>query len=311
MRKLTLVFLALVLFLRVAPAMSADPLTGRGASPTASETLAMGGSLVLRFAAVQHYMNDRISAALRAVRDGQSHGAWLVILGLAFLYGVLHAIGPGHGKAVVASYFVAHRARWTNGLAMGALISLIQGISAVALVGVLAIFLQWQQFDVLNRSTLVEFVSYGLIALLGAVMFFRAITGRGCAHQAQHGHTHDHAHDLGAGGDHAGGVAALDSKLIVATGLTPCASAIIILLFALANGALGIGIAAVSALSIGMAITVSAIGVASVLGRHAILRVVDGVGIASHRIEQGLAVLGALAIVTASGLMMFDAWIRL
>jgi ABC-type nickel/cobalt efflux system permease component RcnA len=142
-------------------------------------------------------------------------------------------------------------------------------------------------------------------------MFFRAITGRGCAHQAQHDHTHDHAHDHGAGGDHAGGVAALDSKLIVATGLTPCASAIIILLFALANGALGIGIAAVSALSIGMAITVSAIGVASVLGRHAILRVVDGVGIASHRIEQGLAVLGALAIVTASGLMMFDAWIRL
>jgi hypothetical protein len=60
-----------------------------------------------------------------------------------------------------------------------------------------------------------------------------------------------------------------------------------------------------------MAITVSAIGAVSVLGRQAILRVVDGVGIASHRLEQGLAVVGALAIVGASGLMMLDAWTRL
>ena len=312
MRRFSILLLAMALLFRIAPAMCADPLTGRGGASAGSESVTTGGSMVLRFASVQHQLNDRISAAFRAIRDGEAGKAWLVILGLAFLYGVLHAIGPGHGKAVVASYFVANRARWTSGVLMGSMISLIQGASAVILVGLLAIVLQWRQFDVLNRSTLVEFVSYGLIVLLGAIMFFRAITGRGCAHAAagDHDHAHDH-HDHLGGHDHGHGAVALDRKLIVATGLTPCASAIIILLFALANNALGVGIAAVSALSVGMAITVSAIGAVSVLGRQAILRVVDGVGIASHRLEQGLAVVGALAIVGASGLMMFDAWTRL
>jgi ABC-type nickel/cobalt efflux system permease component RcnA len=103
----------------------------------------------------------------------------------------------------------------------------------------------------------------------------------------------------------------LDTRLIVAAGLTPCASAIIILLFALANHAFGVGVAAVAALSVGMAMTVSAIGVLSVLGRHVLLRVLDTVGVQSHRFERGLAVLGAALIVVASALLMMGAWVRL
>lgn len=306
MRKLTFLLLTLLLALRAAPALGADPLTGRGGAPAVTSTMTATSSVVLRFAALQHHLNDEISTAFREVRDGPSGGVWFVILGLAFLYGALHAIGPGHGKTVVASYFVGRRARWTSGVLMGSIISLIQGASAVALVGVLALLLQWQQLDILSRSTLVEFVCYGLIALLGAVMFYRAVTGRGCVQVSGDGQHHSEGHH-----DHGHAVAALDPKLVLATGLTPCASAIILLLFALANDSLGVGVAAVCALSIGMAITVSTIGAASVLGRRALLRVVEGVGMTSHRIEQGLAVVGALAIMSASGLMVLDAWFRL
>jgi hypothetical protein len=86
---------------------------------------------------------------------------------------------------------------------------------------------------------------------------------------------------------------------------------IIILLFSLANEALPVGIAAVASLSLGMAITVSAVGLASVLGRRALARVLDGVGVRAHRLEQGLALAGALAILSVSGFMMMGAWVRL
>jgi nickel/cobalt exporter len=310
-----LILLAIVtLLLGLAPVLRADPLTGGGAPAEASLTdrLPLGSGLVMRLATAQRDLNDSISDAFRRVRETQSRSAMALILGLAFLYGVLHAVGPGHGKAVVASYFVANHSRWTSGIVMGSVISLIQGVSAIVLVGLLAIVLQWRQFDVLNRSTLVEFVSYGLIAALGLVMLYRAVTGKGCAHGPAHSHEHDHDHDHAPSVPAANGtVATLDMRLIVATGLTPCASAIIILLFALANQSLGIGIAAVASLAIGMAITVSTIGVASILGRRALLSVLDSVGVQSHRFEQALSVLGALVIIAASALLMAGAWYRL
>lgn len=311
MRTLKAVLIALVLAFAVAPAASADSITGRGASPETGggASLPFASGLMLRLASAQKQLNDTISAEFRSVRDGGSLLAVLVILGLSFLYGVLHAVGPGHGKAVVASYFVANRARWTAGILMGSLISLIQGASAIAMVGLLAVVLRWRQFDVLNRTTSVEFVSYALIALIGAAMMFRALTGRGHHHPGLGGHEHhDHAHE------HAGGAARshrLDLKLVIAAGVTPCASAIIILLFALANDALAVGIGAVAVLSLGMALTVSTIGVASVLGRHTLLHILDAVGVKSHRFEQGLAAIGAFFIVAVSSLLMLGAWYRL
>jgi len=314
MRTLRAIFTALLLALAIAAAASADSITGRGAPPeSAGASLPFANGFMMRLASAQKRLNDTISAEFRSVRDGGSRMAILAILGLSFLYGALHAVGPGHGKAVVASYFVANRARWTAGIVMGSMISVIQGVSAIAMVGLLAILLQWRQFEVLNRTASVEFVSYALIALLGAAMLFRALTGRGHHHhhrldeREHHDHRHhEHEHAPAAPRPHRP-----DLRLVIAAGLTPCASAIIILLFALANDALGVGIAAVAVLSLGMALTVSTIGVASVLGRHTLLRVLDAVGVKSHRFEQSLAAIGAFCIVAVSSLLMLGAWYRI
>src|SRR5581483_599356 len=176
-------------------AAASDPLTGRAAAAAGGT-----GGLVLSLAAAQHRLNEAISAAFGQLHDGRSGSAFLLVLVLAFCYGALHAVGPGHGKAVVAAYFLANRARWTSGAMMGGLVSLVQGVTAVAVVGLLAVLLQWRQFDVLNRSTLVELVSYGLIGALGLVMLFRAVTGRGCVHQHAEG-AHDHGHEHGSDGN--------------------------------------------------------------------------------------------------------------
>jgi ABC-type nickel/cobalt efflux system permease component RcnA len=306
----------LAVLLGLGPAAAApDPLTHHGALAASSgPALPLGRGMLSEIAAAQHRLNDTISAEFRNAHDTGSRLAILAILGLSFLYGVLHAVGPGHGKAVVAAYFVANRARWTSGITMGSLVSLVQGVSAILLVGALALILRWREFEVLNRTAVIECVSYALIALIGAVMLYRAVTGRGCAHD--HGAHAQGAHDHGAHPDHVngdchGGRARLDARLILATGLTPCASAIIILLFALANGVLGLGIAAVAMLTIGMAATVSSIGVLSVLGRRLVLRLLEATGLESGRLAQGLAIAGALVITTLSSLMMIGAWLSL
>jgi ABC-type nickel/cobalt efflux system permease component RcnA len=286
---------AILLLLSVAAPGWADPF--HAAPPAAAHESA--GGFVAWLAERQHELNEAIADAFHAVETDHSHAALALILGLAFLYGVLHAIGPGHGKSIVASYFVAHHARWTSGILMGGAISLIQGVSAIVLVGVLAVVLQAKQIEVLNRGTAVEFVSYGLIAAIGVWMFYRAAAGKLHAHARDESGAHDHRpHNL-------------DRRLIVATGLTPCASAIIILLFALANDAFGLGILAVAVLTAGMAVTISAIGVFTVLGRRALLALIDTAGMQTHRLERGLAMAAAIVIVGVSGLMMYDSWTRL
>jgi ABC-type nickel/cobalt efflux system permease component RcnA len=307
-RRLALMLAAVVLLLGAGAPVRADPFHHAGPAPgrhepAAPSVAAVGGGFMAWLAASQHGLNDAIAEAFHDVETKNSRTALALILGLAFLYGMLHAIGPGHGKSVVASYFVAHPARWTGGILMGGMISLIQGASAIVLVGLLAILLRAKQIEVLGRSTVVEFVSYGLIVAIGAVMFYRAATGRLHAHDEAGAHPHGH-HDH----HHAG---RLDRRLIVATGLTPCASAIIILLFALANGAFGLGVLTVAVLTVGMAVTISTIGVLVVFGRRALLRIVDKAGMQTHRLERGLAMAAAIVIVGVSGLMMYDAWTRL
>ena len=306
---LLVVAMALIGFATVA---RADPFhrAGSPAQPQQEQEAApsgpvatFGGGGMAWLAESQHRLNEAISDAFHDVETSGSRTALMLILGLAFIYGAIHAIGPGHGKSIVASYFVAHHARWTSGILMGSMISLIQGVTAIVLVGVLAVVLRAKQIEILNRGTVVEFVSYGLIVAIGAWMFYRAASGKLHAHAHVETGGHDHGH---VNHHHR-----LDRRLIVATGLTPCASAIIILLFALANHAFWLGVVAVAVLTIGMAVTISTIGVLTVLGRRALLALIDTVGVQSHRLERGLAMVAAVVIVGVSSLMMYDAWTRL
>jgi ABC-type nickel/cobalt efflux system permease component RcnA len=245
-----------------------------------------------------------MSGEFRSLHETGSRAALLLILSLSFLYGVLHAAGPGHGKAVVASYFIANKAHWTSSIVMGGLISLVQGISAIAIVGVLGLVLRWAQFEILDQTTVIEFVSYGLIALIGVVMLWRALRHSGHFH-------HHHAHD--AGNAHGHGALAcrkLDVRLVLVAGSVPCASAIIMMLFALANDVITVGIVAVLVMSLGMGMTVSALGILAIAARDLASRLFGG-GAGGARLERVLTVLGARMIVTVAGLLMIGAWVQL
>jgi ABC-type nickel/cobalt efflux system permease component RcnA len=244
---------------------------------------------------VQRRLNQTVSRQMRAIAETGSPVALLTVTAVAFAYGVLHAAGPGHGKMVVSSFFLARRARPGRGILIGGLISLLQVLSSIAIVAVLALALDLGGFDIVNRSTWVELVSYGLIVLLGLYMVVEVATGRH-GHHDEHGHRH---------GDRAG------TGLIIAAGLTPCASAIILMLFALANGVFLVGVGAALVMAVGMGITVSVAGLAAIAARSAVVGSLRSRPRAAAWIGRALAVTGASLLTVVGSLFFMSAWTRL
>src|SRR3954452_11582550 len=151
-----------------------------------------------------------LSGTIRAAKtDGSA--AWL-LMGISFAYGIFHAAGPGHGKAVISSYLVANEETWKRGVTLSFASALLQALVAVAVVGIAAALLGATAGTMNNAVWWIEIVSYALIAAMGARLLWvkgRAFlrewgsmrapksVGAAAAH-AHHHHVHDdhrHPHD--------------------------------------------------------------------------------------------------------------------
>jgi nickel/cobalt exporter len=323
-----------------------------------------------------------MSATIRTAKtDGSA--VW-TLLGISFLYGIFHAAGPGHGKAVISSYVVANNETWRRGVVLSFASALLQAFVAVAIVGIARVVLNATAGQLCNAERMIEIVSYGLIALVGARLIW--VKGRGFVNAArglgrplhavgaavtpphdhkQHGHDHDHghahhdhAHDHAHGHshDHSHGAQGQEShgleshghdhhhdhghdhhhhhhhgdehasawghghgpepeelagpggwqrglSAIVAVGLRPCSGAIIVLVFALAQGLFWAGVAATFVMGLGTAITVAAIATLAVGFRSAAAQFAgtrSGYGMLALR---GIEV-GAAVIVLAFGVLL-------
>ena len=145
-----------------------------------------------------------------AIRNAKTDGsaAWL-LMGLSFAYGIFHAAGPGHGKAVISSYLVANEETWKRGIVLSFASALVQALVAIAVVGIAAALLGATAKTMSTAVWWIEIASYALIALMGAQLLYtkgrgflaewallRAPKSVGAAATA-HAHHHDHAHDHG------------------------------------------------------------------------------------------------------------------
>src|SRR5262245_14401354 len=142
-----------------------------------------------------------LSGMIRAARtDGSA--VW-GLFGLSFAYGVFHAAGPGHGKAVISSYLVANEETWRRGVVLSFASALLQALVAVAIVGVAAALLGATAKQMGDTVRWIEIASYALIALMGARLtwvkgrgFLAALRAKPAAQHSAHDH-HEHRHDHG------------------------------------------------------------------------------------------------------------------
>ncbi len=251
----------------------------------------------------QRRINHVLSTSLRDVQSGTGSLALWTLVTVCFGYGVVHTLGPGHGKAVVVAYFLdSSRPRaWIEGIFAGGWIAFTHTLAALLLAGALKLSSTVGLLGAMREVRNVEIVSYTLILLVGIWRLWAGITGR--LHEHPHGdHGHDHHHH---GHDHGHDHHHHDHEppqrtiagwlLLTAAGIAPCAGALIIILLSIALDVLWAGVVGVIAIALGMAITLAAIGMASMVAHRLIIA--EG---RSQEIGRFTAI-GASLIVIATG----------
>lgn len=333
-----------------------------------------------------------LATAMKAMREDGSK-MWLLI-GLSFAYGIFHAAGPGHGKAVISSYMVANEVALKRGILLSFVSALLQGLTAVVVMLLAYFVLRGTAISMTDAAWFMEIMSYILVTLFGAWLLWRKLgptvlrwfgkapayslsaAHAGHSHgghaghshaghsQAPHSHAahahshalhvhddhdhdhshdhhdhaahhhvthdhshHDHAHHDHAHHDHAAGEVcdtcghshAPDPALlsgdrfdwrtawsaVAAVGIRPCSGALIVLSFALLNGLWLGGLLSVLAMSLGTAITVSALATIAVTAKNWAVYFA-GDGRMGNRIHTFVEIGGA-AFVFLFGLLLLSA----
>lgn len=182
--------LAMFLFAFIAGATLAQAQTPLGigsAEPSFSSSFGPLQHVLTTINQYQQQFYHALTAALKAMRDDPLKVLGLV--GLSFAYGVFHAAGPGHGKAVISSYLIANETELKRGILISVLASLAQGVVAILLVGSAYLFLRGTSVSMRDATMFMERASFLLIALFGAWLLFSKIRSIFFGH----GHTHSHA----------------------------------------------------------------------------------------------------------------------
>lgn len=214
-------------------------------------------------------------------RGDLSPGVILLSLLVAMFWGAAHALTPGHGKAMVAAYLVGTRGAPRHAFMLGGAVTIAHTAGVFAL-GIVTLALS--QFIVPEQLyPWLTLVSGLLVVVVGASVLRQRMRDRHRGHHdhGEHHHVdHDH-HDAGHHHHDHSHDDALTSKGILgvglAAGLLPCPSALVVLLSAIALHRIGLGLALIVAFSIGLAATITAIGLVAVMARRAFGRLsLDG-----------------------------------
>jgi nickel/cobalt transporter (NicO) family protein len=286
------------------------------------------------FAWVAFYQAEFYRALTEALTNVKDSGhAFILLAGLSFLYGIFHAVGPGHGKAVITSYLLASHQTVRRGVVISFAAALMQGFSAIAIVLVAAVLLRATAIGMTRATDWLEIASYALIAAVGAWLLWIKAAGQHPHHSHAHAHAgrnhgnsphqdtpignatsrhqareadHDHSHEAhDCGHSHAPDPRLLVQPLTLsrawaatfAVGIRPCSGAIIVLVFALSQNLLLVGIGSVLVMALGTFLTVSALAALAVFAKDMALRFANLELNAARRITRILEIGGALAVL--------------
>ncbi|WP_259780699.1 nickel/cobalt transporter [Aestuariispira ectoiniformans] len=258
----------------------------------------------------QNAFHRELTRAIQGLKSAESRttAGWTLI-SLGFLYGIFHAAGPGHGKAVISAYLLANENMVRRGILISFAASFAQGLCAIILVLATVGLLDLQMRKSMEAARWFEVGSYALITGLGLLLFIRAISGlvrkkppvHSCGH-SHGGHSHGGVacnHNHGPSTDQLRDPLSWKSTaaLVLSIGMRPCSGSILVLLFAASIGFYGYGTLTVLAVSLGTAITVSALAVLTLLSRKTALHVLKLEGDKAARMELMVKALAGVVIV--------------
>lgn len=296
MMKRILLLAALLSFLGawISPAWSHNPFTSRPETQHKPPKPIFKSKIFVKIILWQNQLKQKMSDLIRDAH-GQGHiKPLIVLLGIAFLYGVLHAAGPGHGKVVAMTYVLSNRATIFSGLLFGICFALLHASSgAVGVLGLRYIIQRSVSDTLTSATTITQIVSFSLIIILGLGILFK----------------HGAALFSPATLDNEG------SKTVEATrkgvfawalavGLVPCPAVVMVMLFCLSMDVLLLGLLLAVCISIGMATTISFVVITTILGKTGIMSTISKKY--AVRVESVFGVLSGGAIVAFGTLFLIS-----
>lgn len=178
---------------------------GIGAAEVAAPSTGVLAGALNWINAQQQDFYRSLTGALRSMRDGGS-GVWLLV-GLSFAYGIFHAAGPGHGKAVISSYMLANEVALRRGVMLSFVSAMLQALTAIVVMGAVYLMLRGTAVSMTDATRFLEIASFALIAVFGAWLLWKKagpplaglVWGRPvrALSAAVHDHAHEHHHDHG------------------------------------------------------------------------------------------------------------------
>jgi nickel/cobalt transporter (NicO) family protein len=307
--------------------------------PPGAPTPSFGGGLFGWALAKQAELYLQFRTLIRAAKTDGS--AVFSLLAISFVYGIFHAAGPGHGKAVISSYLIANRETWRRGVVLSFASALVQALVAVAVVGIAAALLGATSRTMCSTDRVIEIASYSLIIAVGVRVlwvkgrgFFAtlrtvraaplpapvgaAVTERHEHHDHDHHHDHAHDHDHGhhhdeaCDHDHGPDPSSLAGpggwrrglSAVFAVGIRPCSGALVVLVFALTQGLFWTGAAATFVMGLGTFITVAVIATLAVGARGVAEKMAASRAGYGTLFMRGLEAGAAIAIIAFGALLL-------
>ena len=333
MKKLLTIIATLMLSLNAnaLPAMSAPADAGQAVQVEKQEkSVSILKPIKVQVLKWNMWINKQIPKYMKSLKNNPSIIVILTALFAAFVYGILHTLGPGHGKMVVATYFLTQEAKFLQGVWLGVKTAFAHVGGAIVLILTTDIALRSVILDPETNMYLLRNISFSLIILVGSVMLIQAIlhaTGKvkntGCAHcnHAAHAHAHkhdhhhhDHSHDHSHSHDHHHDHShkhkhnKKETFIALSIGAIPCTGSLLILLYAMANDILYFGLLMVVFVALGMALTMIVLGLVTILGKKKLIDKIFNTTRHAHKGKIVLELAGALFIIAIGSLLL---WVNL
>lgn len=256
-------------------------------------------------------LHSRLSDLTRRVMEEADIGAGVSAFLTAVLFGIIHILGPGHGKVFTVSYFLGNRARLRQGIAYSALVNLVDSLSAgvVVFLGTVVFQVVFSNFQN-EASWWLQLVSYSLILIL--------TLGHWISHHRPSMHHHSHPHHLPEGrGGHSGhshgepdtprsAGPSSPLGLAMSVALVPCPVSTAILVYGVANRSLAFSVFLVAGVSLGGFIAMSALAVGVVAGRQQLQTLLHRSHSPAGRVLGILEAVSSGVIILFAGIMLIS-----
>lgn len=248
------------------------------------------GKLIRKNAELQNNIRNRFAELAEDYSSSESLKVILMLFFLAFIYGIFHSLGPGHGKIFIFSYILTEKPNVLRAISISYMIATIHAVSGlVVALGIIFILKEYTSFSFTSSNSydIISRISFGIMIIIGLYMIFKAVLKKG--------HNHEHKSET-------------DKKqlipFVLSAGLVPCPGTIIIVTFLASMNLMYIGILSVIFIILGMGITISAIGIISIFSKKLVLTLSSVDSDKYNKIYKLTSLFGAV-LLTVFGIIFF------